>query len=476
MNEVKNKKKKKRKISRIISLILLMIVIIFLITLLFINVIPFFYLLLILIIFLIILFAIVLLNFNKKRIFRLLGYLLSILLSVVLVCGEVYLVNTLGFLLNTTTSNYSLKNYNVLVLKKSKYIELEDLNNKKIGINSNNETVEQLKKKIKKEIKTTYKTYIDLQELVDSLVNNKIDAIVLEDSELDLLKEENLEKYNSLKSIYKFEIKQNIKSLMTVSNINKEPFNIYISGIDTYGKINSSSRSDVNIVLTINPKSEKVLITWIPRDYYVNINDSEFKDKLTHAGIYGIDSSIYAVEKLLNVDINYYVKVNFTSVIDVVDLLGGIEVYNDETFQIENGNVYKKGNLKLTGEQALEFVRERKSVTGGDLGRGKNQIKVLEALIDKAMSKNIIKSYNSLLNSLADDFVTNMSQSTMTTFIKKEINRRRDWKIESNILTGTDSYEYSYTYKNSALYVMKPDIDSVKNAKDKINEIIKNTD
>ena len=288
------------------------------------------------------------------------------------------------------------------------------------------------------------------------------------------MKEDNLESYNALKIIYSEEIKNNVEEIKNDIDINKEPFNIYISGIDTFGKINASSRSDVNIVVSVNPQTEKILITWIPRDYYVFINNSEYKDKLTHAGIYGIDSSIYAIEHLLNIDINYYVKVNFSSVIKIVDVLKGITVYNDETFTTNENITFPKGNVTLNGEKALSFVRDRKHVTGGDLGRGKNQIKVLEALINKALSKDIIKNYNKLLNTLEGSFVTNMSQGTITSFVKKELLSHRDWQIENQILNGLDAYKYTYTYRNKELYVMLPDDNIVKEAKAKINNLINN--
>ena len=428
----------------------------------------------ILIIILGIVFGISVLNFRRKKGLRIIGYILSVILTGIFIFIEIYLFNTVGFLFNMTDGNYSLHNYNVIVLEESKYDNIKDLKNKKIGISetTKGEEFNKAKKIINKKIKLNYEEYEDINTLVDSLINKNIDGIILEDSEISLIEEENTEQYNLLKTIYGIEIKNNIEDLKNAININSEPFNIYVSGIDTFGSINSSSRSDVNIVLSVNPKTEKILITWIPRDYYVNINESSYKDKLTHAGIYGIDSSIYAVENLLDIDVNYYVKVNFTSVINLVDLLGGITVYNDETFISQDGFTYKKGNITLNGEKALSFVRERKQVTGGDLGRGKNQIKVLEALIEKAMSPSIITKYNSILKSLDGAFITNMNQNTMLSFIKSELSNRRDWKIDSNTLKGLDSYEYTYSYKNLELYVMKPENESLLNAKEKINKLI----
>lgn len=471
-----NKKtKKKNKINKIITIILLGIILIFFGLIFYINILPLFYSIIALLISSVIVTGIVLLNFRKKKILRILGYILSILLSIILIFIEVYLINTVGFLNNMTDGNYSLKNYNIIVLNTSEFDKLKDLKNKELGISETSESkeLEEAKKKISKQIKLNYEEYEDLDELVNSLINKDVESIVLEDSEMSLIEEQNNESYQLFKIIYEIEIKNNIEDLKNVININKEPFNIYISGIDTFGNINASSRSDVNMVVTVNPKKEKIHITWVPRDYYVKINDSKYKDKLTHAGIYGIDSSIYALENLLQLDINYYVKVNFTSVIEVVDLLGGITVYNEESFTSQDGFYYKKGNIKLNGEKALSFVRERKNVTGGDLGRGKNQIKVLEALINKAMTPNIIAKYNNLLKSLDGAFITNMNQNTMISFIKEEISNNRNWNMTSNTLIGIDSLDYTYSYRNTKLYVMKPDNQLVEEAINMIKEITK---
>lgn len=474
MNETKRVKKKKRKINRILTIILLVTVLIFFCLIFYINIIPFLYTIIALVLFVSIIFGIAILNFRKKKIIRIIGYTLSLIIISILTFVGIYLFNTVGFLFNMTDGDYAIKNYNVIVLNTSDYEKINELKNKSVGISetSKSDELEKAKDKIKKKVKVNYEEYEDLDELVNSLIEKESDSIILEDSEMSLIEEQNKEHYDMFKTIYEIEIKNDIEDLKSAININKEPFNIYISGIDTFGSINSSSRSDVNMVLTINPKTEKILITWIPRDYYVKINESIYKDKLTHAGIYGIDSSIYAIENLLNININYYVKVNFTSVIKVVDLLGGISVYNDETFTSQDGFTYKKGNINLNGEKALSFVRERKNVTGGDLGRGKNQTKVLEALIDKAMSPKIITKYNSLLKSLDGAFITNMNQNTMISFIKEEISDKRNWTIESNTLLGVDSYEYTYSYRNSQLYVMKPNEESLKNGINKIKEIV----
>lgn len=467
------KKKKKKILSIIVTSLLGIIFIVLTSLLIYLNVLPLLILILVIILLLALLIGMFFLNFSKKKGLRIIGIFLSIILASSVIFVEVYLGSTIGFLEGITNGNYSLKTYEVVVLKDSEYKKLKDLNNKDVFTKDDKDD-EELKKgkdKINKKVKLNYINKDDVSEMIYSLINNEVDAVLVEKSELDLIKDDE-ESYSKLKVIYRVTIKDDIKDILNKVDINKDSFNIYVTGMDTYGKISQTSRSDVNIVITVNPKTEKILITWVPRDYYVKINNSSYKDKLTHAGIYGIDTSIYALENLLDTEINYYFKVNFTSVVKIIDLLEGIEVYNDETFTTNDNFTFNKGMVKLNGEEALSFVRDRKHVTGGDLGRGKNQVKVLEAVIKKASSPKIITKYTSLLNSLDGAFLTNMPLNTMKSFIRKEISKRRDWKFESNTLNGTDGSEFTYSYKNQKLYVMIPYEDSVSDAQNKIKEIL----
>lgn len=467
------KKKKKKILSIIVTSLLGIIFIVLTGLLIYLNVLPLLILILVIILLLALLIGMFFLNFSKKKGFRIIGIFLSIILGVSVIFAEVYLGSTIGFLEGITNGNYSLKTYEVVVLKDSEYKKLKDLNNKDVFTkdDKDNEELKKGKNKINKKVKLNYINKDDVSEMIYSLINNEVDAVLVEKSELDLIKDDE-ESYSKLKVIYRITIKDDIKDILNKVDINKDPFNIYVTGMDTYGKISQTSRSDVNIVITVNPKTEKILITWVPRDYYVKINNSSYKDKLTHAGIYGIDTSIYALENLLDTEINYYFKVNFTSVVKIIDLLEGIEVYNDETFTTNDNFTFNKGMVKLNGEEALSFVRDRKHVTGGDLGRGKNQVKVLEAVIKKASSPKIITKYTSLLNSLDGAFLTNMPSNTMKGFIKKEISKKRNWKFESNTLNGTDGSEFTYSYKNQKLYVMIPNEDSVSDTQNKIKEIL----
>ena len=475
MSEVRRKRRRKyRKRGKILTLILLVTILIFFAALFYINIIPIFLTFLLLLLTLGLTLGLLILNLSKKRILRIVGNSITIILTIILIYVMTYLYSTIGFLFNVTDGDYVLNNYQVVVLKNSSYNELNDLDNKTLGYSETiqNSTLKKIKKKLKK-IDLDYHSYESTDTLTNALLNKEVEAIIMLDSELSILSETNEANYEKLKVIYSMELKNDISSLKDIANINKEPFNIYLSGIDTFGKINATSRSDVNIILTVNPKKDKILITWIPRDYYVKINESSYKDKLTHAGIYGINSSIYAVSKLLDIKINYYVKVNFTSVTEIVDLLGGLTFYNDYAFTTVGNKYYPEGEITLNGADTLTYVRERKNLEEGDVGRGKHQIVVLNALIKKLTSKEVIKNYNNLLKSMENGFLTNMPHNTMIGFIKNEIRNPHNFKIESNILTGHDSYEYTYSYKNTKLYVMLPDEEKVNEAKAKIQECLK---
>ena len=256
-------------------------------------------------------------------------------------------------------------------------------------------------------------------------------------------------------------------------SVTKEPFSIYISGIDTYGKISSVSRSDVNIVATVNPNTNQVLLISIPRDYYVKLHGTTgYNDKLTHAGIYGVDMSVKTLEDLLGININYYVKVNFSSVIKIVDVLDGIDVYSEYTFKSYSGYNFTKGYNHMDGKQALDFARTRKAFASGDRQRGKNQQAVIEALIRKCSSAAVITKYSSLLDSINGSFQTNMSTKEITSLAKYQLDKMPEWTVKSISLDGSDSYNYTYSYGRSKAYVMVPYESSIKEAQQALSEIL----
>lgn len=369
-------------------------------------------------------------------------------------------------------SQYKLEHYSIIVLKTSKYDKLKDIKGLKVGYYQNTAGAKDANNKLKKEVEISLEEYTASNLLAQDLLNSTTNAIIVEDSIKNIIEEEieNFEK--TTKVIYSFTIKVETKSTAKDVNVTKKPFAIYISGIDTYGEISSVSRSDVNIVMVVNPKTKQVLLVSIPRDYYVQLHGTTgVKDKLTHAGIYGIDMSIKTLEDLLQMDINYYIKVNFTSVEDIIDALGGVEVYSEYTFISYSGYSFKKGYNSVNGKQALDFARTRKAFADGDRQRGKNQQALIAAMLKKATSKSIITKYNSLLNSVNGKYQTNMSTKKMTSLIKMQLNDMSPWNVTSVSLKGIDSRNYTYTYYQ-ILYVMEPDEDSVNEAIEMIDKVI----
>ena len=263
-------------------------------------------------------------------------------------------------------------------------------------------------------------------------------------------------------------------SAMTYARISVLHYNIYITGIDTSRNINNVARSDANIIATVNLNTHEILLTSIPRDYYVTLHRYGAKDKLTHSGIYGVNETVTTVEDLLCIDINYYVRVNFTTVIKLVDELGGIEVNSDYAFTANGTNYsFKKGINYLNGKEALAFSRERYSFEDGDNQRVKNQQKVISAIIDKVTSSTtILTKYTSILSALEGSFQTNIDQDELSKIVKDQLNSMPSWTIKSNSLTGTGDYASTYSMGSQELYVMRPDETSVKTATQKINEVL----
>lgn len=410
---------------------------------------------------------------SKGRIRNAFGIFSSIVLIIMMILGINYELNTLDFFKQFGFNSYKTENYNVVVLKSSNYKTIDDLNTLNIGRLPllNREGLDNASKKLLKKINFNIKEMEDISDLTTNLLSKKVEAIILEDTQLEFLSEENPIIYNELEIIYNIEIELEIKEIGKDVDITKDSFNVYISGIDTYGSINKASRSDVNILMTINPNTKEILLTSIPRDYYVNLYEINMKDKLTHAGIYGIETSAGTIEELLDTKINYYVKVNFTSLIKIVDALGGINVDSAYSFTTVDGYMFKKGMNKLNGKEALSFSRERKAFSEGDRIRGENQERVLSAIINKAMTPSIIITYNDLLSALRGSFITNLDDSKIKDFIKKQINDPSNWKISSISLDGENAYDYTYSYKKTKLYVMKPYKESIENAKTQINKI-----
>lgn len=479
----KVKNKKKGIVFKIISILQIVCSVVLFGFVFIIDVLPMKYLLLLLLALAIldVIFFLILFKSRLKKGIKKFFSVISVLLSIVFVVGSFYLYKTYGVISGMIDTDYATYNYSVMVLKDSDYNSVSDIKNEVISYyetktNENKLLVEKVNKLGKES-----KSYINLNTLATDLLNKETNVIVLEDNyKKTLIDDQDDNEYNEVKdfksktkTIYTFSFKVKKDNTSKDVDVVSEVFNIYISGIDTYGTVSSVSRSDVNIVVTVNPNTRQVLLTSIPRDYYVQLHDTTgYKDKLTHAGIYGTDCSIKTIEDLLGIDINYYFKVNFTSLIDIVDALGGVNVYADQSFSTWNGYHFTKGYNKVDGNAALAFVRERKTFANGDRQRGINQQALISAMINKCVSKEILTKYTSLLNSVKGSIITNMPTKTMLSLVKMQLKNNTSWTISTNSLDGYNASKYTYSYSYQQLYVMEPKEESVEKGKELINKVL----
>lgn len=398
---------------------------------------------------------------------------LAIIFSVIYIFAINYANATNKFLGNMFRDIIETEDYYVVTQKNSQYNKISELKNKNIDLFQIEDDVEA---EIKEKSKASLNKKESLQDVGNSLMDGRCDAIAVSSSQYNML-DELIENFKAdTKIIYtathKIKKTAEIDDQNSEYNIDDKAFNIYISGIDTSGKISNVSRSDANIIVTVNLKKHEILLTSIPRDYYVTLHSKKAKDKLTHSGIYGINETVTTVEDLLDIDINYYVRVNFTTVIKLVDILDGVDVNSEYSFSTGSYS-FRKGMNHLDGDAALAFSRERHAFIDGDNQRVKNQQKVIEAIVNKVTgSTTILTKYTSILNGLKGCFQTNISQDEISTIVKEQLNSMPSWTIKNNALVGTGSYSSTYSMGSQELYVMIPNSDSVKDATDKINAVL----
>ena len=314
----------------------------------------------------------------------------------------------------------------------------------------------------------TPSNYKNLTSMFESLVTNQdIQIAALRSASLSLVKDNNPDFYQSIEVIGTFMVKEQHSAAPTADVA--KPFAIYISGIDTYGDIGSASRSDVNILAAVNPDRRSILLVNTPRDYYVQLHGTTgIRDKLTHAGVYGIDMSRQTIQDLYGVEVPYYIRLNFSSLIKIVDTIGPISVYSDYDFKS-----YKKGYNTLNSTQALEFSRERYSFEAGDRERGRNQQRVIEAIIAKLSEPSNIVHYNSLLGTLQGSVQTNISEASLTTLANKQLDDMKRWQVTSIDVDGTGATSPTYSMGSMPLYVMIPSQQTVDTAKQQITDTLK---
>ena len=421
-------------------------------------------------------------KFRKfSKILKIIIMILEIAFTATFVIIFIYLNHTMNFVDSIHASEYQTEEYAILVKKDSNFNEIEDLHYGAVatyddGSESYNKAFNELAEKINfKQVKKE-----TLSDAVKAFTNDEADSLLIKNSLIDLA----AEVFDGFKSddcriLYVITIKTKIADLETSNiNVTRDPFNIYISGIDTYGDISTVARSDVNMIVTINPRTHKILLTSIPRDYYVQLHGTTgLKDKLTHSGLYGIKMTIDTVEDFLGVNIDYYIRVNFDSTIGLIDALGGIDVTPDITFSRLNDyhwcSYYEGTPNHLDGFCALRYARERKAYGAGDMHRIQNQQEVLTAIINKlTSSRTLLTEYTKILTSLSGSLETSIPSGQIYSLINFQLDSMPSWTIERISLNGTHIDAPTYTISTEYLYVFEPIPESIAEVSAKIQEVM----
>lgn len=381
----------------------------------------------------------------------------------------------------------------VIVMKEDDATELGDTRGYKFGIlaNRDQENTQKLLSAMQESMgQIDTREYETPAAMADALYDDEIQAIILNEGYISLLTEQ--EPYSDFsdrtKIIYEYVTKHEITSIKPSGSITKQPFVIYCSGSDERDSdINAKSRSDVNILAVVNPKTRQILLVNTPRDYYLPLDFNGELDKLTHAGLYGVQESMAVLDNLYGTKTSYYGRINFWGLIDIVDALGGVDVYSDTAFTTNTMDIpnsyggydsrsfsFDEGWNHLDGAEALGFSRERYSFSDGDNQRGKNQMKVIQAIIEKATSPSVLAKYQDLLKAVSDNFITNISYDQISSLVQMMQKNGASWNIQTMSATQGygDTMQPCYSSYGELLYVMPPDYDSVNRIREVIDQVM----
>lgn len=406
--------------------------------------------------------------------------IVTLLTVIGLLVASKYVIEGGSFIGSITGANKDSHVISVIVEKDSPFKTLKDVQGEVFGANTkmDKENIDQSKGLLKKKMgaEPQVKDYQSYEDLIGDIYSKELKVILLSESQRALVEsiDEDFRTKTRVIDFVSYEVENEVKESNV--NVNEDTYTMFITGIDTYGPVSTVSRSDVNMLMTVNPNKNEILLTSIPRDYHVMLGTKGAKDKLTHAGIYGINESIVTLEKLLDIEIDYYIKTNFNSVEQVVDALGGVDVYSEHTFVSRHGGYqFNAGMNHMNGPQSIGFVRERYSLPGGDNDRVKNQQELLKGIINKATSPAIITNYNSILNSVSDSMEMSMGDKELKAIIQKQLDTNASWNILQYQLTGTGSTSSTtYSMPGYKLYVMEPNYDTVNKAHDLIRKLESN--
>lgn len=491
-NVKKKRKKNKRRLAKFMTIFIFAALALLIFQMIYLDLLPMKLIILISAVLLIVSLIITLImNFKVKKFLpRLLVGLISFCMCLGLAYGNYFVYKTKDtFEVVTSIADKKAITTSIIAMKTSDIKKVSDLKNKKIGTISSmdSEATERTLKALSKEnVKYSTKNYDNLDDLVNALYDGSVDAICLNEKYRDILHETdeyftfNTETKVAYQNVHYVEREASDNESDPVNDITKDAFTILVSGNDSYGSLqDANTRSDANMLLTVNPKTGTILMTSIPRDYYVDLicpGDGEMacpegsKDKLTHSGLLGIKSTEKSIENALGIKINYNIRINFSSVVNLVDALDGIDldIKEGEQCDILYANMQpglSVGKHHVDGETALAFARERHAYVNGDNQRVKNQQKVFKAIFKRIVSPKMITNYGKFMDALAVAFDTNISGDEISDFIKYELNNMPKWKFESYTIYGESAYDFCYEAQSYA---------SVTYQNDLMNEIARN--
>ena len=484
--------KEQNKVLKVFSILLSILLVVASFYLLYqlikINVLPTKLLFLITIVFVLLdaIFALLLCYYTRAVVSKIICVVITLVLILGSCLGGYYISKTGNLLTNITNVTKHAKNTVSVVVKQSSDIKNKSQLNglsvgtlRTIGTQGSSKALKELSKD---GIVMNQSEYDSLSAMLEAFYNGEVDSIIInESSRSQILDMESYADFdNNTRVVYQTSYKvENTDKANAVSDITSKPFNVLISGSDTRGGFDENGRSDVIMVATINPKTSTILLTSVPRDFYVttacDAADGCMQgalDKITHTGIHGTNTTKRTVEQLLGVEINYTFKVGFDTVTDLVDALGGVDVYVEPGYAVSTSTFsVHEGTNHLDGQHALAYARERYSYTEGDRQRTKNQQQVLMGIVNEATKPSVITKYASIMDAMANTFSTTMSNEEISDLIKYQINNNPKWKMEQYMVDGTGD-TLMCAELGDAASVMVPDQSTVKMAKDKINAVL----
>ncbi len=419
-----------------------------------------------------------LLSRNNMKYGRIAGLVLSGLLIVVMCIGAWYMFNTYKTLQRIAEYNAHFEQYDVLALADGSYRDEDSIEGQRVFVFDNKSKMyKEAQEKLITKSKVEFETVGDINEAISKLIDgqgNTSDKLVyISDTSYQMFCEDNEMYGDKLKVLTQIKVMKRDEDNAARVDVTQDPYNICVTGIDMWGKIDQVSRSDVNMIITVNPQNRTILLTSMPRDSYVVLHSFGQYDKLTHSGVWGVDETTSTIEDWLDADINYYIRVDFSMLRDIVNAIGGIDVYSDYAFKSAISDyTYKKGWNHLDGKAALYFARERKAFENEDQQRIIHQQKVMKACIKKVTSsKELLTSYTKLLDAVDDEMETNMSEKEMASIVKMQLDDMSKWKITTQSVQGDLTMKGTYTMgMGRDLLVSIPREKSVEKVKQRIHD------